>query len=312
VGVGEVQSTARVAVLTEGARTIGFFPFERRKFGAGAAIGLGLTNCQGLIHVPDAEWDARELLKACGLSTWQFNRLTQDQKPFERYGTDQVCEALIDLSAGYELYYENLRLKSPRFLKAMNRKMRRLEQDFGKAHLVADSRDIADLRLLMSWKSEKCKQNGWCDIFARPWVIDLIDHLFASHTDSFSSFLSVLYAGETPIACELDFRSWHYQVGWHCAYNPEFGKYSPGIIRNILAVEQMEAAGVQFYELGGEERLKNSDVYFTKGTVTAGPLAASVHRVQSVSSNYARRTMKRFPLTYRVADGVLQRMGKIA
>src|SRR5277367_1107867 len=90
VGVGEVRSAARVAVLTEGSRILGFFPFERRKFGAGAAIGAGLNNCQGLIYALDAEWDARELLKACGLSTWQFSRLTQDQKPFERYRANQV------------------------------------------------------------------------------------------------------------------------------------------------------------------------------------------------------------------------------
>ena len=314
VGVGEVQSAARVAILTEGSRTLGFFPFERRKFGAGAAIGAGLSNCQGLIHAPDAEWDARELLKACGLSTWQFDRLTQNQKSFERYGTGQVRSALIDLSNGYESYNENFRLKSPKFLKSMNRKIRSLEKDFGKVRFVADTRDLADLQLFMSWKSDQCKRTGWLDIFSRPWVVDLIDHLFATRNDSFGCSLSMLYAGEAPIACALDFRSRHSLVGWHCAYDPEFGKYSPGSIRYLFAVEQLVAAGIQFYELGDEsyqERFKNSDVYFTKGTVTTGPLAASVHRAQSVSSNYARRTIKRFPLAYRFADGVLQRMGKI-
>jgi CelD/BcsL family acetyltransferase involved in cellulose biosynthesis len=315
VGVGEVQSAARFAVLTEGSRIFGFFPFERRKFGAGAVIGAGLSNCQGLIHAPDAEWDARELLKACGLSTWQFNRLTQDQKPFERYGTDQVRSALVDLSNGYESYDENFRLKSAKFLKSMNRKIRSLEKDFGKLRLVADTRDVADLRLFMSWKSDQCERNGWLDIFARPWVVDLIDHLFATRTDSFGCVLSMLYAGETPIACALDFRSRHYLAGWHSAYSPEFGKYSPGSIRHLFAVEQLAAAGIQLYELGDEsyqERFKNNDAYFTTGTVTAGPFAASVHRAQSISYNYTRRMIKRFPFAYRVADGVLQRMGKIA
>jgi CelD/BcsL family acetyltransferase involved in cellulose biosynthesis len=315
MGVGGVQSAARVAVLTEGSRTLGFFPFERRRFGVGAAIGAGLSNCQGLIHAPDVEWDARALLKACGLSTWQFNRLTYDQKPFERYGTDQVRSALVDLSEGYESYDENFRLKSPKFLKSMNRKIRSLEKDFGEIRLVTDARDVADLRLFMSWKSDQFERNGWLDIFARPWVVDLIDHLFATRTDFFSCALSMLYAGETPIASALDFRSRHCLVGWHCAYNPEFGKYSPGSIRYLFAVKKLADAGIQLYELGDEsyqERFKNSDACFTKGTVTAGSLAASVHRAQSVSSSYARRTIKRFPFAYRVADGVLQRMGKIA
>lgn len=39
LGVGKVQSAARVAVLTEGSKIAGFFPFEQRRFGTGAAIG---------------------------------------------------------------------------------------------------------------------------------------------------------------------------------------------------------------------------------------------------------------------------------
>ena len=315
MGVGEVQPAARVAVLTEGSRVIGFFPFERSKFDAGAAIGGGLSNCQGLIHAPGAEWDARELLKACKLSTWKFNELTQDQKPFERYATDQTRAYLIDLSNGHEAYEESIRLKSPKFVKSMSQKARKLEKDFGEVRWAADTRDMADLRLFMSWKSDQCKRNGWLDIFARPWVVDLIDRLFATRTDSFGCAISVLYAGETPVATEISFRSRHYVVAWHSAYDLEFGRYAPGLIRYSFAVKQMAAAGVHLYEMGDEDfmdRFTNNIAYFMKGTVTAGPLAASVHRAQSVSSNYARRTIKRFPFVYRAADSVLQRMGKIA
>jgi CelD/BcsL family acetyltransferase involved in cellulose biosynthesis len=315
VSVGEIQSAARVAVLTEGSRTLGFFPFQRRAFGAGEPIGAGLSNCQGLIHAPGVEWDARELLKACGLSTWQFNQLAQGQKPFERYATDQIRTFLIDLSNGHESYDEDIRRKSPRFAKSANRKVRRLEKDFGEVHWAADTRDMADLRLFMSWKSAQFKRNGWLDIFARPWVVDLIDRLFATRTDSFGCTISVLYTGETPIAYELAFRSRHHVVAWHSAYDPEFKTYSPGLIRYSFAAKQLATAGVQLYELGGEafmEEFTNSVSYFTKGTVAVGPLAAGMHRAQSVSSNYARRAIKRFPFAYRAADGVLQRMGKIA
>jgi CelD/BcsL family acetyltransferase involved in cellulose biosynthesis len=53
---------ARVGVLTDGASTVGFFPFERRRLGVGVPIAPGLTDCQGLVHAPGAEWDVRELL----------------------------------------------------------------------------------------------------------------------------------------------------------------------------------------------------------------------------------------------------------
>ena len=71
VAVGRVRPDARVALLADGPDIVGFFPFQRRRLGVGVPIGAGLSNCQGLIHAPGAEWDARELLRACQLSVWQ-------------------------------------------------------------------------------------------------------------------------------------------------------------------------------------------------------------------------------------------------
>ena len=316
LGVGKVQSAARVAVLTEGSEIAGFFPFERRRFGTGAAIGAVFNNCQGLIHGPGVEWDARELLKACKLSTWQFNKLAQDQAPFERYAGSHIPAAIIDLTHGFEAYREGFQLRSSKFLKRLDRKIRNLEKEFGDTHLVADSRDIGDLRTFMLWKSEQCRRNGWLDIFDRPWVVELIDYLFATRSDSFSSVLSMLYVGETPAAGQLCLRSGGFLAGWYTAYNPKFGNYSPGLIQFIRATEELAAAGVQTFELGGgdfyQEKLKNGDIYYSNGTVTTGRFAAGVHRAQACSEDWARHQIKRYPLAYRAADGVLRRMGRIA
>jgi CelD/BcsL family acetyltransferase involved in cellulose biosynthesis len=85
IAVGRVRPAARVAVLAEGQDITGFFPFERRSLGGGAPIAAGLTDCQGLIHAPGTEWQPRMLLRACGLSAWQFDHLVAGQGLFERY-----------------------------------------------------------------------------------------------------------------------------------------------------------------------------------------------------------------------------------
>lgn len=72
VAVGEFRPSARVAVLSDGPDVVGFFPFERGRLGAGMPIAAGLTDCQGVIHAPGLEWDARELLRACRLSHVAF------------------------------------------------------------------------------------------------------------------------------------------------------------------------------------------------------------------------------------------------
>jgi CelD/BcsL family acetyltransferase involved in cellulose biosynthesis len=81
---GELRPNARVAVLSEGSSTVGFFPFERTRSGKGVPIASGMTDCQGLVHAPGVQWDARELLRACELSIWQFDHLVAGQGPFER------------------------------------------------------------------------------------------------------------------------------------------------------------------------------------------------------------------------------------
>ena len=87
IAVGELRPGARVAVLSEGSAVVGFFPFERGRFGAGMPIATGLTDCQGLIHAAGLQWDARELVRACRLPAWRFDHLEASQRAFDRYRT---------------------------------------------------------------------------------------------------------------------------------------------------------------------------------------------------------------------------------
>ena len=95
-------------MLSDGAETVGFFPFERRRFGVGMPIGTGVSNYQGLIHAPAVEWDPQEVLRACRITVWQFDNLVEGQKPFERYATDVASSAGVDLTEGFGTYQQEL------------------------------------------------------------------------------------------------------------------------------------------------------------------------------------------------------------
>ena len=271
LGVGRVQSAARVAVSTQRLgdpwvlsirataarrrRGDGCWPEQLSRADSCPRRGMG---CAG----------AAQGMQAIDLAVQQAG---PGPEAFPALCCRPVLSAVIDLSDGFKAYQGKLPAQGlPGFLKGLNRSMRSFQREIpGNARFVGDSRDTGELRTFMSWKSDQCRQNGWLDIFARSWVVDLIDYLFATRNESFSCSLSMLYAGETPVASAFHFRSGRCLVGWHCAYNPKVAKYSPGSIRHILEVEQQAAAGVQIYELGDEsyqERFKNSDIYFARGT----------------------------------------------
>lgn len=316
IAVGQFRPHARVAVLSDGPEIAGFFPFERRRFGVGVPVGAGLNNRQGLIHSPAVEWDPEEVLRACKLSVWQFDSLAEGQEPFERYAAAVTSSALIDLTDGFAAYQEKLRVKSPQFWNKICRSMRRLERDAGEIRYVADSRDAAGLRTLMGWKSDQCRRNGWFDAFNRRWIVDLVDYLFNTHNDRFGGLLSLLYAGETPVAAQFGLRSSNLVAGWFTAYDTRFSKYSPGLIQFMQMAEELADAGIELIELGAtpgfyKERLKSHDVLVAQGMVTRGPLVAAAHRARRAVAGRAVRQVKKYPPMFSVIDKILRYYGRV-
>ena len=317
VAVGHFRADARVAVLTDGPRVVGFFPFEGRRLGVGVPVGGGLSNRHGLIHAPAIAWDARELLRACRLSVWQFDNLAEGQRPFERYAVARVPSALIDLTDGFASYQEKLRAKSARLCGNIGRNTSKLARDAGELRYVVDSRDITGLRTLMGWKSDQCRRNGWFDAFDRPWMVDVADYLFNTRSDGFGGLLSLLYAGEIPVAAQFGLRFGNLFAGWFTAYDTCFGKYSPGLIQFMRMAEELAAIGVHIIDLGAtrgsyKERLKSHDVLVSQGMVVMRPLAASAHRTRRALAGWADRQIRQHPPLFRAADQVLRHYGRIA
>jgi CelD/BcsL family acetyltransferase involved in cellulose biosynthesis len=315
VAVDKFRSGARVAVLADGSTIVGFFPFERRRLGVGVPIGAGLNDCEGLIHAPAAEWDSRELLKACNLATWQFEHLVEGQRPFERYAITVAPSPVIDLTEGFAAYEKKLRMKSPQFCNDVARKARKLEREVGELRFVVDSRDMAGLRMLMGWKSEQYRRSGRVDNFDRPWIVGLIDYLFSTHSDWFGGLLSVLYAAETPVAAHFGLRSGHVLAHWFPAYDTHFSRQSPGLIQHLRMAEETADLGVHLIDLGKgsgryKQTLKSRDLLVAQGVAARGPLA-TMHRLRGGVSTWARRQVKQYPPLFRAADKVLRRYDRI-
>ena len=317
MAVDRVRPDARVAVLSDGPEIAGFFPFQRRRFGVGMPIGAGLNNCQGLVHAPGAEWNAEELLRACKLSVWHFDCLAAGQRPFERYVAALVPSPVIDLADGFDAYQEKLRVKSPKFRKDLDRKTRKLEREAGALRSEVDSRDIGELRTLMRWKSEQYRRSGWIDYFDRPWLVDLVNDLFSTRSDQsgFGGLLSVLYAGRNLVGVHFGLRYGHSYAGCYPAYDPSFGKHSPGLIHRMREAEEMAAVGIHLIDLGRgsepyKQTLKNGDLMIAEGMAVRGPLLGAAHRARTGLVSWAGPRIRQHPRLFRTADRILRHYGR--
>ncbi|MGW0335548.1 GNAT family N-acetyltransferase [Streptomyces sp. NPDC003011] len=318
LGVGEHRGGARVAVLREGADPVGFLPYERNALGVGRAIGLGLSDCQALVHRPGVTWDSDELLRACGLSIFEFDHLVEEQKPFGRHVTGTFASPVIDLepAGGDGDYATWLRGAYPGLAKTTLKKERRLGRNVGEMRFVHDERDPAALRTLMRWKSAQYRRTGRMDRFARPWIVDLVHHLFQVREEHFTGVLSVLYAGDRPVAAHFGPRSRTVFAAWFTAYDPEFRYYSPGLIMHLRLAEAAGRDGVRVMDMGRGEKeykdwLKTRELRVGEGFASRPHPVAAAHRLWRRPVRGLRNTVLAHPRLREPADRLLKTVGTL-
>jgi len=120
---------------------------------------------------------------------------------------------MIDLADGFDAYYAKLRVKSPRFCRELARRTRKLAREAGELRIVADSRDTDVLRALMAWKSDQYRRTSHVDRFEQPWLAGLLDTLLDTRSAHAGGLLSVLYAGDQPVAAQFGLRTGNLLVG---------------------------------------------------------------------------------------------------
>jgi CelD/BcsL family acetyltransferase involved in cellulose biosynthesis len=280
--VGRVRPRARVAVVYDGGDPVGFLPHERGPLGQGRAIGLGVSDCQGAVLRPGLAPDTRALLRACSLSSFAFDNLEAEQGLFVPHAAEEHTTYVIDVEKGYDAYESVLRAQSPKFLKTTLAKERRLGRQVGDVRFVFDERDPAALRTLMEWKSAQYRRTGRRDRFAQEWISRLVARLAETRAPQCTGTLSVLYADGRPVAAHFGLRSATVLACWFPAYDPDFAKYSPGLVLHLRMAEAAAAEGVGLLDMGRgaaeyKDSLKTGELPVYEGAVTRVGAGAALH-----------------------------------
>ncbi|MFE6042163.1 GNAT family N-acetyltransferase [Streptomyces sp. NPDC056452] len=318
LAVGRVRPRARVAVISDEAQgAAGYFPFERGRFGGhGRAIGFGVSDLQGAVLRPGLPLDARTLLRACGISAWEFDNLEAGQELFEADAARSYPSYVIDVGDGYESYETELCARSPKFLRTTLAKERKLGRQAGEVRFVLDERDPAVLRTLMGWKSAQYRRTGRRDRFAKKWIRDLVEFLFHTRAPGCSGLLSVLYAGDKPVAAHFGLRSRTVLSCWFPAYDPEFAKFSPGLILHLRMARAAADDGIGMLDMGRgaaeyKDALKTGELTVHEGASVRPGAGAALQWLGREPSRRAHSFVRKRPRLAGAAQRGLERAGRL-
>ncbi|WP_250574117.1 GNAT family N-acetyltransferase [Nonomuraea sediminis] len=269
-----------------------------------------------MISIPDLKVDAKALLRACKLSVFDFDHLVAGQPTFAPYETDVRPAPVMDFTAGFEAWIDQVKANSPKNLKTVRYKERKLGREQGDLRFEWASADKKVLDTLLAWKSDQYRRTGRVDRFAQPWIVQLIEEMHGLATPDFSGVLTMLYAGDVPVAGHFGLRTATTLVGWFPAYDTEYARYSPGIVHHLQMAEAAAGAGLHMVDMGkgGKEYkdwLKSGVLYVAEGRISRPSAAAAVHWMGRTPFNKARTIVMDRPSLYRAADRVLKGFGRV-
>lgn len=277
-----VRDDVEVAVIRDGGRAAGFFPFQRGPGNIAQPVVGRLSEFHGVIAPPDLDWTPEQLLRAADLRSWHFDHLPLSQRRFHPYVWGEAQSPCMDLSHGYEAYREALRRQGSSLAQA-ERKGRKLAREVGPLRFEFHTDDRAVLEQLIDWKTQQHERTGMLQVMKVEWVVQLLDRVRQIQTPEFSGPLSALYAGETLMAVHLGVCSQQALHIWFPAYNRDYEQYSPGLVLLLELARTAAARGIARIDFGRaseryKENFSNASVPIAEGSIDRRWVHGRVHR----------------------------------
>jgi len=271
--VGAVRDDVWVAAIGDAAAPEAFLAFQRQGR-VGLPVGGGLSDCQALVAAPGWRCEAAALLRALGLARLEVTRW-RAAGGLAPTGGEVVAAPLVGLGAGFEAYARARRDAGSQAVVQTLSHARRLERALGPLRLVPHDPDPAMLARLVGWKRAQYARPRWggaLDPLARPWARALLARVQATQAPGFAGMLSVLWAGETPVAAHLGLRARRLLHWWFPAHDPAHAKLAPGRILLLEVIRHAAETGLAALDLGaGEEgykrRFADAEVTLQAGTI---------------------------------------------
>lgn len=248
----------RVAVLEDADGRTGFFPFEA-KGSYGHPLGMKLADFQGVVAPSELAWTERDLLDASGMSVISFDHLLGTQA--SRFqGECLLAESpRIDLSKGFDHYFEDRKACGSTWLTKVDQKHRKLLRDHPSLEFQWNDPGDDAFELMLTWKTEQRRRTNTFNILDVPWVPKFLGALRKSADPTLSCVFSTMRIEGKVVAVHFGLRGKERLHYWFPSYSQEFSNYSTGLILLAQVAREAPAHGICQIDLG-----KGDDPYKSK------------------------------------------------
>ena len=249
---------ARVAVLHDRGRPVGFLPARLSRFAA-QPVGSPLCDYQGAAIQAGYSFDPRKVVRAFGVHRLDFDTQIASQSEMSPHMRGRTVSHVVCLRGGYDAYAAQRKAAGSEVLQDCAKKRRKIARELGEVRFTAGSNSQADLDALIAWKRGKYGETRQTDLFAVGWTRRLLQNLFEAPLGEISGQLFTLHAGERLLATHYALSDGRALHAWFIAHDEEAAKYSPGMVLIADIVRWAAAQGFSEFDLGtGGYRFKHS------------------------------------------------------
>ncbi len=247
----------QLAVARCGEDLIAVLPIQVDLHGCARPAGLGINDAHGILCLPNSSVQALELLAGCGLTNYAFHASPPQLTDCSIFEVGRTRSFLADLTVDPKGYEHYLR-KSSTTIDRQGQKTRRLIRDAGPLRFEFDCQDASLLDLLISWKQQQYQRTHTFDILGVAWIQRLLHSLHVESRNGLHGLLSVLYAGEKPVAMHYGMREGDLLHYWFPVFDNAYAVGSPGTQLFLEVVKECEQQGIRAIDMGyGEQRYKH-------------------------------------------------------
>jgi CelD/BcsL family acetyltransferase involved in cellulose biosynthesis len=254
-----------------------------------------------VIAAPETWFDARDLLRAAHLTSWEFDHVPSVQLPFALYETNRDFAPIVDLTHGFDAYVHSRTDAGSGRVRQAQRKERKLEREMGALRWVPFVSDEGAVDRVLAAKSEQCRLANIPDVFRFGWARDLLRTILQTQGPGLSGCLSALYSGDDLVAAHAGIRSEHAWHWWFPVYEQRYAKYSPGLILLLAVIREAARLRLDYVDLGkGVDAYKpsfaNAAIELSEGRVQRASVGNVVHDLRELAETRLRSS--------RIADPV--------